>query len=322
MKVLVTGGSGLLGASVVSDLVAKGHDVTTLQRRASGVEGARDVMGSVTDPAAVADAVTGQTAVIHLAAKVSMAGDPSEFERVNVDGTSSVLAAAREAGVTRFVHISSPSVANSGSSLVGVGSSKPEPKTARGHYARTKAEGELRVLAADSADFPVLVLRPHLMWGPGDTQLTERIIERARHGRMPILGSGAALVDTLYVNNAVDAIVAALDAITRVHGESLVVTNGQPRPIGEFIERLALAGGAKKPALRIPVAPALVAGAAVDAIWSLREHKDEPPLTRFLAEQMSTAHWFDQQRTREVLQWQPAVSFDDGMAALARHYSQ
>ncbi|MGO3758505.1 MAG: NAD-dependent epimerase/dehydratase family protein [Agrococcus casei] len=322
MKILVTGASGLLGSSVARSLIGLGHEVTTLQRRASGIPGARDVQGSTTDPAAVAEAMTGAAAVIHLAAKVSMAGDPREFERVNIGGTRNVLDAAQEAGVSRFVHISSPSVANAGSSLIGAPAEPATPASARGEYARTKGEGELLALAADSDEFPVLVLRPHLMWGPGDTQLTERIIERKRQGRMPILGSGAALVDTLYVTNAVDAIVAALDAVTRVHGEALVVTNGQPRPIGEFIESLARAGGAAKPKLRIPVAPAIAAGTAVDAIWNLSEHDDEPPLTRFLAEQMSTAHWFDQRRTREVLQWQPAVSFAEGMAALAQHYDR
>lgn len=320
LSVLVTGASGLLGSSVVRALIEHGHTVTTLQRRASGVAGARDVRGSVTDPAIVAQAMAGQTAVIHLAAKVSMAGNPTDFQTVNVEGTRTVLAAAQAAGVTRFVHISSPSVANAGSSLVGVGAEPADPVAARGEYARTKGEGELLALAADSDAFPVLVLRPHLMWGPGDAQLTERIIERSRQGRMPLLGSGAALVDTLYVDNAVDAIVAALSAVPRVHGEALVVTNGQPRPIAEFVEGLARAGGAKKPKLRLPVAAAVAAGTAIDVIWGLREHTDEPPLTRFLAEQMSTAHWFDQRRTREVLQWEPSVSFADGMAALARHY--
>lgn len=320
MKLLVTGASGLLGSSVVRSLVEAGHEVTTLQRRPSGVNGARDILGSVTDSVTVETAMAGQEGLIHLAAKVSMAGDPRDFERINVDGTRTVIAAAQAAGVRRYVHVSSPSVANAGSSLVGVGADRADPQAARGHYARTKGQGELLALAATSDDFPVLVLRPHLMWGPGDTQLTERIIERSRQGRMPILGSGAALVDTLYVTNAVDAIIAGLDAVTRVHGEALVVTNGQPRTIGEFVERLAQAGGAPTPKLRIPAAPAVAAGTLVDAVWNLREHDDEPPLTRFLAEQMTTAHWFDQRRTREVLQWSPAVSFDEGMEALALHY--
>ncbi|WP_349829546.1 NAD-dependent epimerase/dehydratase family protein [Brevibacterium litoralis] len=320
MKILVTGASGLLGSSLVEHLLGDGHRVTTLQRRPSGVAGAHDVQGSVTDPTTVETAMAGQDAVVHLAAKVSMAGDPADFVQVNVEGTRTVVEAAQAAGVTRFVHVSSPSVAHTGASIVGEGAGPADPDHARGDYARTKAAGERIALAADSWRFPVLVLRPHLMWGPGDTQLTERIIDRTRSGRMPVLGSGAALVDTLYVTNAVEALVAALDAVCQVHGESLVVTNGQPRPIGELVERMARAGGAGAPRLRVPVPAALAAGAAVEKVWALGEHEDEPPLTHFLAEQLSTAHWFDQRRTQEVLGWTPRVSIAQGMQELAAHY--
>lgn len=320
LNVLVTGASGLLGSSVARALVAAGHTVTTLQRRRSGVQGARDVLGSTTSADVVDRAAAGQDAVVHLAAKVSMAGDPAEFERVNVGGTANVLAAAQDAGVKRFVHISSPSVAHSGASIVGEGAGPADPARARGDYARTKAAGELRALGADSDDFRVLVLRPHLMWGPGDAQLTERIIDRAKSGSLPILGAGTVLVDTLYVANAVDAIVAGLAAVDRVHGESLVLTNGQPRPIGELMKRLAMAGGAAEPTLRVPPSVGRAAGSAVEKVWNLREHDDEPPLTRFLAEQLSTAHWFDQRRTREVLRWRPAVSIEQGLRLVAAAY--
>jgi len=332
MHVLVTGASGLLGSSVARGLVEAGHTVTTLQRRPSGVDGARDVQGSVTDAGAVRNALNGGSelpgvdAVVHLAAKVSMAGDPAEFDAINIEGTRTLLTAARQAGVTRWVHISSPSVAHAGSALMGDGANPASPTRARGDYARTKAAGELLALEADADDFRVLALRPHLMFGPGDSQLTERIIDRARAGRMPILGDGAALVDMLYVDNAVDAILAALPALERVHGEALVVTNGQPRMIGELLSRMAVAGGAQPPALRVPTRVGLTAGTAVEAVWtrlpqSAKDAGDgEPPLTRFLAEQLSTAHWFDQRRTREVLRWEPRVSMEEGFARLAAHY--
>ncbi len=321
MKITVTGASGLLGSSVARALVSAGHSVTTLQRRPSGVENARDVLGTVADPASVAEAVNGAEAIVHLAAKVSLTGDPREFEAVNVGGTRTLVYGAQTAGVSRLVHISSPSVAHTGASIIGDGAGPASTERARGEYARTKAAGELIALGADSDAFRVLVLRPHLMWGPGDAQLTERIIERARTGRMPVLGAGTALVDTLFVDNAVEAIVAALDAVDTVHGESLVVTNGQPRPIGELMSRIAIAGGAGEPRLRIPVRAALTAGSVVEKVWDLGEHDDEPPLTRFLAEQLSTAHWFDQRRTQEVLQWRPRVSIEDGLEILRAHCS-
>ena len=320
-RVLVTGASGLLGAGVARKFLAAGLDVITLQRRPSQVDGAQDVLGTVTDRDAVAQAVAGCDTVVHVAAKVSVSGPAEEYETVNVTGTRNVVEAARAAGVERFIHISSPSVAHAGSSIVGDGAGPADPDAARGHYARTKAKGELIALAADSPTFRVLVLRPHLMWGPGDTQLTQRIVDRSRAGRMPLLGPAAALVDTLYTENAVDAVVAAASAVDHTHGEALVVTNGEPRPIGELIRGLAAAGGAPEPKLRVPAGLAKVAGAVIERIWDLGEHDDEPPLTRFLAEQLSTAHWFDQRRTREVLNWTPAISIDEGLKLLAEHYA-
>ncbi|QCU77867.1 NAD-dependent epimerase/dehydratase family protein [Citricoccus sp. SGAir0253] len=322
-RVLVTGASGLLGSGVARRLAAAGDDVVTLQRRPSGVPGARDVAGSVTDPAAVARAVAGRDTVVHVAAKVSVSGPAAQYEAVNVHGTRTVVRAARAAGVRRFVHVSSPSVAHAGSSIVGAGAGPADPVRARGHYARTKAAGELIALAADAPDFRVLALRPHLMWGPGDEQLTERVVQRARAGRMPLLGPAAALVDTLYTTNAVDALVAAVAAVDRVHGEALVVTNGEPRPVGELVRALAVAGGAAEPRLRVPAGLARAAGAVIERVWDaagLGGDGEEPPLTAFLAEQLSTAHWFDQRRTRQVLDWEPAVSVDEGLRLLADHY--
>ncbi|MFC7402194.1 NAD-dependent epimerase/dehydratase family protein [Citricoccus sp. GCM10030269] len=322
-RVLVTGASGLLGSGVARRLVEQGDDVVTLQRRPSQVTGAHDVRGTVTDPASVAAALRGRDTVVHLAAKVSVSGPADEYERVNVDGTRLLVDAARQSGVERFVHISSPSVAHAGSSIVGAGAGPADPVHARGHYARTKAAGELLALSADAADFRVLVLRPHLMWGPGDTQLTERIVQRSRAGRMPLLGPSAALIDTLYTENAIDAVVAAVEAVDRAHGEALVVTNGEPRPVGELVRRLATAGGAAEPRLRIPASVARSAGGIIEQLWEAARagrDGDEPPLTRFLAEQLSTAHWFDQRRTREALDWVPTVSLDEGFRRLTEYY--
>ena len=320
-RVLVTGASGVLGSGVAQALVNAGAQVTVLQRSPSGLSGVHEIRGSVTNVDDVATAVDGVDSVIHIAAKVSVSGPLAEYEHVNVEGTRLLLAAAQRAGVQRWIQISSPSVAHSGDSIIGAGAEPADPSTARGHYAATKAAGELLALDADSPNFKVLVLRPHLMWGPGDTQLTERIIERARQNRLPLLDGGTALVDTLFTVNAVEAIVAGLKAVDRVHGEALVLTNGEPRPIGEMIRRIAVAGGAQEPALNLPAGLAKAAGSIIERLWDAEKRGDEPPLTRFLAEQMSTAHWFDQRRTREVLQWQPRISLDEGFELTRQYYN-
>jgi nucleoside-diphosphate-sugar epimerase len=321
VTVLVTGASGLLGSAVARALVARGEDVRTLQRRPSGVPGAQDVAGTLTDPDAVARAVAGVDGVVHLAARVSLAGPPAEFDAVNVGGTSLLLDAAERAGVRRFVQVSSPSVAHAGASLIGVGAGPADPAHARGDYARTKAAAELLALDRDGrGGMAVVAVRPHLVWGPGDTQLVERVLDRAARGRLPLLDHGAALIDTLYVDNAADGIVAALDRARDVHGRAYVLTNGEPRTVADLLTGICRAGGVRPPAWRVPAGLARAAGALVETVWRLRPGTDEPPMTRFLAEQLSTAHWFDQRATRAELGWTPAVGLDEGFARLAAHY--
>lgn len=321
MTVLVTGASGFLGAAVAARLVADGHAVRTFQRRPSGVGGAEDSLGSVTSAADVSRVVEGVDSVVHLAAKVSLAGPSSEFHEVNVEGTRRLLEAAVQAGVTRFVFVSSPSVAHSGSSIVGDDALTADAAGAHGDYARTKAVAETLALAADAPGFAVVAVRPHLVWGPGDTQLVERIVERARAGRLPILGHGAALIDSTYIDNAASGIVAALDRADEVHGRSYVISNGEPRPVADLMAGMCRSAGVRVPAWRVPASVARLAGSVIERVWSIRPGSDEPPMTRFLAEQLSTAHWFDQRRTREELRWAPEVTIDEGLGRLAAWYA-
>jgi nucleoside-diphosphate-sugar epimerase len=320
MRVLVTGASGLLGRAVAAEIRSTGHDVTTFQRRASGVDGVTDVLGSITEADAVARAVQDVDAIVHLAAKVSLAGDPADFDRVNVGGTRTLISAATAAGIDKFVFVSSPSVAHAGSSIVGDDALPADPEHARGDYARTKAEAELLALAADSPGFRVVAVRPHLVWGPGDTQLVARVVERARAGRLPLLDAGAALIDTIYIDNAASGIAAALERVDAVHGNSYVLTNGEPRPVAELLAGICAAAGVPAPAWSVPAGLARGAGSLIERAWRIKPGVDEPPMTRFLAEQLSTAHWFDQRRTRADLRWTPAVSLDEGFRRLAESY--
>lgn len=189
MKVLVTGASGMLGGATALALAARGDEVTVLQRRSSGL-GLPEVLADVSDSLAVRRAVVGRDAVLHLAAKVNVTGPWADYQRVNITGTRAIVDACHATGVERLVHVSSPSVAHGGSSLFGVGAEPADPGSARGPYARSKAVAERLALAADGDRLQVLAIRPHLVWGPGDTQLVARIVQRARQGRMPLVGSG------------------------------------------------------------------------------------------------------------------------------------
>ena len=335
-RVVVTGASGMLGRAVARALAAGGHPVRTLQRSASGLAGPGGGAGDVEDvrldlaacsPAALEQALGGAQAVVHLAAKVSVSGPWRDYQRTNVDGTQRLLEAARAAGVRRFVQVSSPSVAHAGDPLVGAPAGPADPAAARGRYARSKALAERAALAADCPELAVVAVRPHLVWGPGDTQLVARVVERSRAGRLPLLDGGTALVDSTYVQDAADALVAACLRADRdgVHGRALVVSSGEPRTVAELLASLCRASGAPVPTRSVPAGLARAAGAAVEALWAARpllgtagrSGDDEPPMTRFLAEQLSTAHWFDQRETRRALGWAPRVGLDEGFARLA-----
>lgn len=310
----------MIGRHVVDRLVDRGDEVTVTQRGSSGRDDVIDVLGDLADPETALRATEGIEGVVHLAARVGVTGNWSAFRAANVDATRHLLVAARRHQVGRFVHVSTPSAAHAGASLVGVGAGPADPDRARGHYARSKAQAEQLALAASSEEFPVVALRPHLVFGPGDTQLVQRVIDRARSGRLALVGSGLALIDTTWVGNAADAMVAALDRADVAAGRSLVVSNGQPRTVTETIQRILVAAGAPTSFRRVPTTIATGVGAIVDVAWERLERDDDPPITRFLAEQLSTAHWFDQRETRTVLQWSPRVGLDEAFALLAHSF--
>lgn len=315
MKVLMTGGRGLLGMATAKALNQSGHEVVLFQRGRAEID-LPQIQGDIQDLDAVKQAIQGCDGVVHMAARVSTVGTWREFESVNVGGTKHVLRAATAAGVERCVYVSSPSAAHVGEALIGSSATPASPEGARSFYSRSKAMAELEVL--QQVDLATVAVRPHLVWGPGDTQLIGRIVERARSGRLVLINRGAALIDTTYVDNAADAIVAALQRVTdaQVRGKAFVVSNGEPRTVAELFTRIAWAAGVAPPTRSIPGVLARTGGTAVEAFWRVSKRNDEPPMSRFLAEQLSTAHWFAQEDTQAALVWAPRVSLEEGFTRL------
>ena len=323
MKVLVTGAGSLLARRTAEALLERGDHVVCMQRHAAAIE-TEQVLGDVRDDKVPARAAVGCDAIIHAAAKVGVVGSWEEYRSINVDGTANVIAAARRNGVGRIVHVSTPSVAHAGESIVGGVADPPVTGRRGAWYPESKAIAENFALAAASPAVAVVAIRPHLVWGPGDTQLVGRIVERARAGRLTLVGDGTALVDTTYIDCAAGALVAALDAArpdARCNGRAYVIANGEPRPIRELVLGICAAAGVDIDPRTVPRRVALFVGSAVERVWRLRRADTEPPLTRFLAEQLGTAHWFDPRPAREDLGWTPTVTIDEGLARLAEWYA-
>jgi nucleoside-diphosphate-sugar epimerase len=321
VNILLTGASSLLGEHTVRLLHARGDEVSVLQRRASSVAADLRLHEQLAD-IADAEVPVGTDCVIHLAARVGVVGSRADFFQTNVLGTRHLVAAARDAGVKRFVFVSSPSVAHTGEPIAGRGAQPADYRHAKGEYSKSKALAETEVLAADAPGFATIAVRPHLVWGPGDTQLVGRIVERAQSGRLGLVSGGRALIDTTYIDNAADALVAAADRAEAGHGRAFIISNGQPRTVAEMVERICAAAGVEGPSVSVPKALAWVGGAVAEAVWKTTGRQEDPPMTRFLAGQLGTSHWFDLRRTQQTLQWAPRVDLDEGFRRLRSYYSR
>lgn len=324
MKVFVTGATGFLGQYVVEQLLARGDAVRGLCRRAApelerlGVEVVR---GDVVDRAAVVAACNGVDAIVHTAAIAGIWGPWQRFYATNVLGTRYVLDGCREHGVARLVYTSSPSVTFDGSPQRNIDESAPYPTSWLAHYPHTKALAEQEVLAAhEPGHLHSCSLRPHLIWGPRDRHLIPRLLDRARSGKLRRVGDGTNLVDMIYVENAAAAHLAALDKLVEagpVGGRAYFLSQGEPVNCWDWInEILALAGLSPVPkTVSFPAARRI--GDLCEFAWRVLRRVDEPPMTRFLAAQLATDHYFDLGRARRELGYSPQVSTKEGMQRLA-----
>jgi nucleoside-diphosphate-sugar epimerase len=322
MKALVTGGGGFLGGAIVRRLVDRGWSVRTLQRgqyQQLDKLGVEQIQGDIADPNIVLQAVKGSEIVFHVAAKVDPWGSYKPFHRTNVVGTDNVLTAMRSTGVPKLVFTSTPSVIHSGGDLAGVDESAPYPEHFEAAYPQTKAMAEMAVLAANDDELSTVALRPRLIWGPEDTNLVPQLVARAKSGQLRLVGDGSNLVDTVYIDNAVDAHLLAADHLesgASCAGKPYFISNGEPRPMKEIINGILAAAGLPPVERSVPIKAAVVAGAVFENLYKVFPTKGGPRMTRFVARNFATAHWFDISAARRDLGYEPRITLEEGLARL------
>jgi nucleoside-diphosphate-sugar epimerase len=328
MKILLTGALGFLGRRVLDMLAERGHEVRALVRRpAPGLAADVRVLDLASGPEALARAAAGCQGVIHCAARSGVWGSLADFIQANFLTTLNLLAAARLSGLSWFVHTSSPSVVHTGRPLEGVDEGAPYLESGPG-YPYSKMLAERLVLAGGAGGagaLPAVALRPHLIWGPGDPHFLPRLLARARAGRL-FLPRAQALVDATYIDNAAWAHVLAAEKLAAgapLGGRAYFIAQGEPLTARAMIEKLLAAasppgGPALKVAGTLPARPALAGAAALEKIWRLLRLPGEPPLTRFVVEELTLPHWFDLGRARRDLGYRPLVSLAEGLERLKR----
>ena len=323
MKVLVTGGTGFLGRALVERLVARGDSVLVLARRVPGErvpDGAELHQGDVSVPGTIAALARGCGVVFHCAAKAGISGSLEEYRVANVEGTRNAIEGCRRHGVPRLVHTSTPSVVFDGKDMEGADESVPYPAAHESAYAETKAEAERLVLAANSPDLATIALRPHLIWGPGDRHLVPRILERARAGTLALVGDGSNRVDHTFIDNAVDAHLLAERRVAYgapCAGKAFFISNGEPIALKALLDRILAAAGLPPVEKRVSPGTAVALGFLFEKAHAWLGRSGEPRMTRWLARELSTAHWFDLKAARRDLGYEPRVGIAEGMERLA-----
>lgn len=322
MRALVTGGGGFLGKAIVQRLRQRGDAVRSFSRgdypelRALGVEVIR---GELANAAAVESAADGCDIIFHVAAKAGIWGPYPDYYQTNVVGTQNVLQACRAHAIPRLVYTSSPSVVFNGQDMEGIDESAPYPMRFDAAYPQTKALAEQLVLKANRAELATVALRPHLIWGPGDNHLVPRILARGRAGTLRRIGDRPNLVDCVYIDNAAAAHLLAAERLapgSPVAGKTYFITQGEPLPLWDLVNRILHAGGL--PPVRRTIAPRLAfcVGGLFELVYRLGRIRSEPRMTRFVARELSTAHWFNIDAARRDLGYQPTVSIEEGMRRL------
>jgi nucleoside-diphosphate-sugar epimerase len=327
MKALITGGGGFLGRSIVMKLLARGDTVRVLGRRpysdlaALGVE---TVRADLQDAAAVQSACLGMDTVFHVAARAGYWGSWASYYGPNVVGTENVLSGCRKAGVRKLIYTSTPSVVSARGNLEHVDERVPYGEEFACPYPATKAQAEQLVLKANGTDgFLTVSVRPHLIFGPGDPHLFPRIIERGQNGQLSQVGNGANKVDVVYVENAADAHLLAADRLGQapIDGQAYFISQGEPVVlwawINTILERLGLPRVQRKMSYRT----ARTVGAVLEIAYTVLPLRGEPRMTRFLADQLATSHYFDIAKARRDLGYEPRISTEEGLEITLKSFA-
>ncbi|MEZ5946925.1 MAG: NAD(P)-dependent oxidoreductase [Hyphomonas sp.] len=310
---IVTGATGFLGGALVRRLLLEGGRVIAVGRNrkilaelaALGAQPLECDLVSGHPP----QIVPGASRLVHCAALSSPWGTRAQFEAANVAGTRCAIELARLAGVQRFVHISSPSIyfRFADQERVTEDTALPAPVNA---YAESKARSEYLVLQEPSLD-PV-VLRPRGLYGPGDTALLPRLLRTARERPLPLIRDGVAATDLTFIDDAVDAILAAM-RIQQPPARIFNVSGGEPVRIQTISEMAAKRAGVDIRWRRLPWALVHATARASEAVCSALPGRPEPFVTAYGAGLFAFRQTLDLTRAKNILGWQPRVSFEEGL---------
>lgn len=323
---MVTGGSGFIGSAIVSAYVEAGRPVRVVDRHPRATCESVDFEAlDLTNFEGVELACRGVETVVHCASLVQTRNNArDEVWATNFGGTRNVIDACRRQEVVRLIYVSSASVVYDGSDIRAGDESLPYATSAPSAYVESKIAAEKAVLAfAEEGSTRACALRPHLVFGPGDNRLIPNLL--ARRGRMREIGNRSFLSDFLYIDNFVDAVLAADARMAKapsISGEAFFITNGEPLAFFEFVERVLAAADQPSIVGRVPARVAYAAAAFVELYYLLssREFIPEDGVSRFAVRYLTTHHYFSSRKAERMLNWSPRVSIEVGIERTGEYF--
>ncbi len=320
MKALVTGGGGFLGLYIVEQLRAAGHDVRVLSRGQYPALAALNVetqQVDIRDAAKVDVACRGIEAVFHVAAVPGVWGSWQTYHAINTIGTLNVISACQRNGVQRLIYTSSPSVVFDGADHINANESLSYPTRWMSHYPHSKALAEQAVLTANQPDgLRTVALRPHLIWGPRDNHLIPRLIQKSRSGRLRRVGNGENVVSISYVENAAAAHVQveeSLRNLVNAAGNAYFINEPDAVNLWDWINLVLERAGLPAVTRSISATAAGRIGSVLETAWKVLRLKGEPPMTRFVAAQLSGSHSYSIESARRDFGYMPLVTVEEGL---------
>jgi nucleoside-diphosphate-sugar epimerase len=326
-KSLVTGGAGFVGRALVDALVLRGDEVTVVDfADAAPRPDVRFVRLDLRDAEATRASCAGQDTVFHSASLVhTKRNREADVWAVNLGGARNVLAGCREHGVGRLIYVSSASAVYEGRDIENGDENMPYSRSSQAPYADSKIAAEKEILQANGHTLATCALRPHVIFGPGDTRFLTSILSRARSGRLRYsVGRKRKLSDFTYIDNLVDALLLADEKLrpgSPVAGRPYFITNGEPMGFWDFVERVLSVMDLPPIRGRVPYPIAYAVAALYEGIDTLRGGtlNAEDGMSRFAIRYMCTHHYFSIERARRELGYEPRVSIIEGIERTARH---
>jgi nucleoside-diphosphate-sugar epimerase len=319
MKIFVTGASGFVGGAVASFFVKKGYKVLGMSRSTAS-DRQIEAMGAVAvrcdlatiSPAHIADC----NVLIHTAAFLGQWGNYQAFYDVNVRGTKKVLQAARQAGIKKFLHISTESVLIDGKDLKNVSEDYPYPNTPF-FYSKTKQLAEQAVREANVPDFfETVCLRPRMIWGHGDRVMLPLMKDAVLQQKFLWISRGQFQISTTHIDNLVHAIDLAIKMA--VGGSVYFVTDDAVSTIHSFFTQLLQTQDVQPSSKSLPKWLVRIAAFFIEKAWLFFKVKSRPPLTRLGAIVFSSHCTLDTSRIKNELGYQPVISMAKGMEELRK----